>query len=221
MSTSEPTVPVAREGQVPTASDPRIAKALADLNSVLVPGEGIQATAVQRRLFALTHRRMLLAATSGRLIALARGLLGGFQLVDFRWQDLKDVHLRAGIFGSDLTVHAFASQDLAVQEANPGGTLFHGFRKGDLEQIYRLCQANGQAWREKRRVRELEEMRARSGGIQLGASGLGASAGAAPGASAATDDLVARLEHARDMLGKGLITDSEYEQIKAKVLGSL
>ena len=34
--------------------------------------------------------------------------------------------------------------------------------------------AQDQAWREKRRVRELEEMRARSGGIQLGSSGAGA-----------------------------------------------
>ncbi len=214
--------PVALAAQAPAAVDARIARALTDLNSVLVPGETVQATAVQRRLFALTHRRLLLAATSGRLIALARGMLGGFQLVDVRWQDLKDVHLRAGIFGSDLTVDAFASQDLAVTESNPGGRLFHGLRKVDAEQIYRLCQANGQAWREKRRQRELEEMRARSGGIQLGPSGLGASTSpGAVGAAAVNEDLVARLEHARDLLAKGLITDSEFEQIKAKVLGTL
>lgn len=220
MSTPEPAVALGGQSQV--AGDQRLAKALAELNSVLVPGEGIQATAVQRRLFALTHRRMVLAATSGRLLALARGLLGGFQLIDVRWQDLKDVHLRAGIFGCDLTVHAFASQDMAVQEANPGGMLFRGLRKADAEQVYRLCQANGQAWREKRRQRELEELRARSGGIQIGAGAPGAAPAAGPAtAAAASDDLVARLEHARDMLAKGLITDSEFEQIKAKVLGSL
>ncbi len=196
--------------------DPRLGKALADLNSILVPGERIEATAAQRRLFALTHRRMLLAATSGRLIAMARGFFGGFQLTDVRWQDLKDVHLRAGIFGSDLTVHAFASQDMAVQESNPGGLLFHGLRKADAEQIYRLCQSNAQAWREKRRQRELEEMRARAGGVQIGATGA-----APPTAAAAGDDLVARLEHAKQMLEKGLISDSEYEAIKAKVLGTL
>ncbi len=196
--------------------DARLGKALADLNSILVPGERIEATAAQRRLFALTHRRMLLAATSGRLIGMARGFFGGFQLTDVRWQDLKDVHLRAGIFGSDLTVHAFASQDLAVQEANPGPRLFHGLRKADAEQIYRLCQANGQAWREKRRQRELEEMRARAGGVQIGSTGAAAATAGAP-----AEDLVARLEHAKEMLQKGLITDSEYEAIKAKVLGTL
>jgi hypothetical protein len=33
--------------------------------------------------------------------------------------------------------------------------------------VYRVRQAQDQAWREKRRVRELEEMRAKSGGIPL------------------------------------------------------
>jgi len=200
----------------PAGVDPRLGKALVDLNSILVPGERIEATAVQRRLFALTHRRIILAATTGRLIGMARGFFGGFQLSDIRWQDLKDVHLRAGVFGSDLTVHAFASQDLAVQEQRASFLLFHGLRKQDAEQIYRLCQANGQAWREKRRQRELEEMRARAGGVQIGASGQAAGVtGAAP------DDLVARLEHAKQMLEKGLITDAEYESIKAKVLSTL
>ena len=206
----------ASDPAAPAAADPRLGKAMADLNSILVPGERIEATAVQRRLFALTHRRMIMAATTGRLIAMARGFFGGFQLADIRWQDLKDVHLRAGVFGSDLTVHAFPSQDLAVQEQRASYLLFHGLRKVDAEQIYRLCQANGQAWREKRRQRELEEMRARAGGVQIGASGQ------APGVTgAAPDDLVARLEHAKQMLEKGLISDSEYEAIKAKVLGTL
>jgi hypothetical protein len=209
--------PLALQSQAQAAAgDPRLGKAMADLEAILVPGESIQATAVQRRLFALTHRRLILVASSGRLIALARGLFGGFQLTDVRWQDLKDVHLRAGIFGSDLNVHAFPSQDLAVQEQHAGGLLFHGLRKVDAEQIYRLCQANGQAWREKRRQRELEEMRARAGGVQIGATGAAPAATGAP-----ADDLVARLEHAREMLQKGLITDSEYEAIKAKVLGTL
>ena len=62
----------ASDPAAPAAADPRLGKAMADLNSILVPGERIEATAVQRRLFALTHRRMIMAATTGRLIAMAR-----------------------------------------------------------------------------------------------------------------------------------------------------
>jgi hypothetical protein len=67
--------------------DPRLRRALAHLHSVLIPGETLEAWTVQRRLFALNHRRMLVAATSGRLILIARRLLGGFDVTDLRWQD--------------------------------------------------------------------------------------------------------------------------------------
>ncbi len=199
------------------ATDPRIAKAVEDFNAILVPGERIEVMAVQRRLFALTHRRIVLAATTGRFIAMRRGLFGGYQIIDVRWQDLKDVHLKAGIFGANLTIHAMPSQDLAVQEGGPGGMLlFQGLGKLQAEQVYRACQANAQAWREKRRQRDLEEMRARAGGVQIGTSGAAATT---PGAPA--DEMVERLERARGMLEKGLISDAEYEAIKAKVLGTL
>ena len=195
--------------------DTRIARAVQELGSLLVPGETLEAVAVQRRFFALTHRRLVLAATSGRLLALTRGMFGGFQLADVRWQDLKDVHLRVGMLGADLTVRALASQDLAVQESAAGGVLYHGLQKQPAEQLYRVCQANGQAWREKRRQRELEELRARSGGVQIG-SAAGATVGGEP-----NPDLVSRLERAKEMLSKGLISDSEYEAIKAKVIASM
>lgn len=210
------TAPAVVATPTPIATDdPRIASAVQELGSLLVPGETLEAVAVQRRIFALTHRRLLLAATSGRLLALTRGLFGGFQLVDVRWQDLKDVHLRVGMLGADLTVRALASQDLAVQESTAGGALYQGLQKEAAEQLYRVCQANGQAWREKRRQRELEEMRARAGGVQIG-SAAGASLGGEP-----NQDLVSRLERAKEMLSKGLISDSEFEAIKAKVIASM
>ena len=218
MSTVPATAPGAQSAAL--SDDSRISRALEELTSLLVPGETLEAITVQRRIFALTHRRLVLAATSGRLIAMARRFFGGFQLQDVRWQDLKDVHLRVGILGADLAVHAFASQDLAVQEAQTGGLVFQGLDKQGTEQVYRLCQANSQAWREKRRQRDLEELRARSGGVQIGASAIGAP-GAVSASGAPDDELVARLERAKEMLGKGLISDSEYEAIKAKVLGTM
>ena len=48
------------------------------IRSLLIPGERLESHAIQRRLFALTHRRLVVGATSGRLIAVQRGLVSGF-----------------------------------------------------------------------------------------------------------------------------------------------
>jgi hypothetical protein len=172
---------------------------------------------VQRRLFALTHRRTIVAATSGRLVSLARGLLGGYTLGDVRWQDLRDAQLRAGIFGADLTITTVTVEDLASTATDGTRTTFTGLRKDAAQGVYRVCQAREQAWREKRRVRDLDELRARSGGVQLGA--MGPTAGVA--AAGVGEGPAARLQRAREMLDAGLITDAEYEAVKARVIDGL
>lgn len=189
-------------------------KPLGDLRSVLIAGESIDAWAIQRRMFAVAHRRVMVAATSGRLIILTRPLLGGFELVTVRWQDLEEVTLRVGLFGADLGIRAGKATDLASL-ASPGAQRvdLKGLRKAQAQAVYRICQAQDQAWREKRRVRELEELRARSGGIQVMA-GAPLSASAA----AAGDDAVRRLQEAKRLLDARLITDAEYEAIKAKIV---
>jgi hypothetical protein len=60
--------------------DRRIREAVAQIEALLVPGERLEAYAVQRRLFALGHRRVAVGASSGRLLILARNLIGGFTL---------------------------------------------------------------------------------------------------------------------------------------------
>lgn len=196
--------------------DPRVQAALEQLNGLLVPGETLQAYAVQSRLFALTKRRLLVGASTGRLLVLHRNLVGGFRLADLRWQDLKDVKLNVGIFGADLTVTTLDQADLASQDRTAGVLLLTGLRKTQAQSVYRICQAQEQQWREKRRVRDLEELRAKSGGLQLGAS-----VGGVGGAGVASGDAVERLKAAKDMLANGLITDAEFEAIKAKVVSGL
>ena len=90
-----------------------VAQPLAQLRSVLIPSETLEAWAIQRRVFALAHRRVLVAATSGRLIVLARKLLGGFDVVTIRWQDLEEVTLRVGMLSADLALRAGKATDLA------------------------------------------------------------------------------------------------------------
>lgn len=194
--------------------DNGLEKPLTDLRSVLIAGESIDAWAIQRRMFALAHRRVLVAATSGRLIIITRPLIGGFDLVTVRWQDLEEVTLRVGVFGADLGVRAGKATDLASLAVQGAQRVeLKGLRKDQAQAVYRICQAQDQAWREKRRVRELEELRARSGGIQV-------MAGAPPAGTpvAAGDDAVRRLQEAKRLLDARLITDAEYEAIKAKIV---
>jgi hypothetical protein len=199
------------------SEEPRIQEALAQLRALFVPGETMGAYAVQRRLFALNHRRLVVCATSGRFIALARGFFGGYVPTDVRWQDLDDASISAGIFGATLTITSLATEDMASR-GHVGRTLrIAGLRKEQAQQVYTLCQAQEQAWREKRRVRDLDELRAQSGGVQIG----GVPGSAAASLVAAGGDPAERLRKAKEMLDGGLITDAEFESIKARVVEGL
>ena len=198
-----------------SSEDTQLNKALEHLNSVLVTGETIEAWAIQRRLFALTGRRILIAATSGRFIKIKRGLLGGFDMTDFRWQDLGDAKIKVGIFGADIFMKIFGSADLAISKDSNQVLVLPGFRKEQAEKIYRLAQAQDQSWREKRRIRELEELRAKSGGVTIG-SNVGSQQ-----TTNASEDAASKLQQAKQMLDNKLITDSEFESIKAKIISGL
>ena len=187
-----------------------VAGPLGQLRGVLIPGESLEAFAIQRRLFALTHRRVLVAATSGRLVVLTRKLLGGFDVTTIRWQDLEEVTLHVGMLSADLALRAGKATDLASLATQGSQRVdFRGLRKEQAQAVYRICQTQDQAWREKRRVRELEELRARAGGIQVSSG---------PPAAPAGDDAVRRLQEAKQLLEARLITDAEYEAIKAKIV---
>lgn len=200
------------------AGDAGSARALHYLESVLTADEKLEAWAIQRRVFALRHRRLAVGATSGRLIAITRPLLGGFELTDVRWQDLKEVHIKVGILAASLSLTALDQADLASAAGSTRTLAFDGLRKEQAQALYRICQAHDQAWREKRRVRDLEELRARAGGIQLGALPGTPSAG---GSEAGHADATARLRSAKAMLDAGLISDSEYESLRARIISNV
>src|ERR1035441_570262 len=81
---------------------------------------------------------------------------------------------------------------------------FAGLRKDQAQGMYRICQQHDQVWREKRRIRELEELRAKSGGVQIGsqnayagADGAGATATAAGTPARAESEPARRLRQGR------------------------
>jgi len=197
---------------------PSVEKALGCITSMLVPGETLEAWTIQRRLFALNHRRSLIAATSGRFIAITRGLFGGFNPTDIRWQDLKEARLSVGVFGAEITLTVEPISDQALPLGPTRSLTVTGLRKQHTQEVYRICQTHAQEWREKRRVRELEQMRARSGGIQFSSGGLPTQPPSDGGMQA---DTVKRLQQAKQMLEQKLISDSEYEAIKAKIVNAV
>ena len=200
------------------AKDWGLSAALATLQGLLTSGETLEAWAAQRRVYALSHRRVCIAATSGRFISLNRRLFGGYDSADIRWQDLKETRISAGIFAADLTLIAQNSSDLSIGAEVNRVWSFEGLNKEQAQAIYRICQQHDQVWREKRRVRELEELRAKSGGVQI--SG-GQSGYAATDAAGAESEPTRRLRQAREMLDAKLISDAEFESIKAKIVSGL
>jgi hypothetical protein len=203
-------------GPVDAATSRGVYDSLEALRSMLIDGEVLEACAIQRRLFAWKHRRIMVGATSGRLIAVHRGLFGGFDPVDCRWQDLRETSLHVGAFAATLAVSVYRGNDLAIAEGAPSLIVVPGLRKSEAQEVYRVCQTQSQAWREKRRIRELEELRAKSGGVQFGSAPVAAVGGAEDGRSPA-----ARLQRANEMRASGLLNDAEFEQIKAKILTEL
>jgi hypothetical protein len=200
------------------ANDSGLSAALATLQGLLTSGETLEAWAAQRRIYALTHRRVCIAATSGRFISLTRRLFGGYDSADIRWQDLKETRISAGIIAADLTLVAQSSSDLNLGAEVNRVWSFEGLNKDQAQAMYRICQQHDQVWREKRRVRDLEELRAKSGGVQIS----GASAGyQGTDAAGAESEPTRRLRQAREMLDARLISDSEFESIKAKIVSGL
>jgi hypothetical protein len=195
------------------------------LQTLVVAGEQVTGHALQHRLYALLHRRNVAAATTGRFIFMTRPLLGGYQPFDVRWQDIREARLTVGMFSATLTIAYSANRsDTASGEANTRVLHASGLKREAAQALYRECQAQEQAWREKRRVRSIEEMRAQSGGVQI-ATGVYPQADAArtldPLGGSAGESPAQRLGRAKAMLTDGLITDAEYEAIKAKIVGSL
>ncbi|OHB30866.1 MAG: hypothetical protein A2790_09360 [Phenylobacterium sp. RIFCSPHIGHO2_01_FULL_69_31] len=186
----------------------RAAKANETLDRTLMTGETVTARAVQHRAFALFKRRTVIAITSSRILTVQRGLLGGFKMADMQWKDLKDARLEQNILDS-LCGSNLAFDSLLLGHA---GIAVDGVPSEAASAMYAKAQYEEQAWEEKRRVRSLEETRAASGGVSIGA---GDGAGPGPGG----DRMVDEIRKAKDLLDAGAINDAEFQEMKAKILG--
>lgn len=185
----------------------KITDALTTVQRLLLQGEEVTLFSYQVRLRALVHRRIVVVATPMRLIIFKRRLIGGYDMADIRWQDLRDARINESLlekyFGAHFTLFT-ANGKISVS----------GLNVVQARQVYVFCQQQEQEWREKNRIRSIEEDRAKAGGVYLPQSAPVIEPNAA-------SSLTERLRKAKEMLSEGLISDAEFETIKARLVNEI
>jgi hypothetical protein len=181
----------------PSQDQPGLQAVAEDVGKVLTPNEEILYVAMQNET-ALSLKKDAAVATSNRLILYRPAVLGRVAFDDLQWQDVRNVAITQGMLSTALAVEAADGRVLGMDNLD----------KDQAKRFYGIAQQMEQEWREKRRAREMEEARARSGGVHL----------AGP---AAAEDPVAKLAKAKQMLDQGLISEAEYDALKAKILGAM
>lgn len=194
--TSEPTPP-ADESQRTEA----IQAVAREVSTILTRNEQILYIA-QQNLTALSPRRDSAVATSNRLILYRPHIIGRTDFADLLWEDVKNITVKEGVLATELRVE---TRDGRVE-------VLGNLDKAQARRLYSVAQQKELEWREKRRIRQMEEERARAGGVQVTLP---------QGPSGSEEDQVTRLARARAMLDQGLISEAEYEAIKARIISSL
>jgi hypothetical protein len=176
-------------------------KVAADVSKILTPHEEILYIALQNNT-ALSIAKDSVVATNNRIICYKPSILGRVAFEDFLWQDVKDDKITQGFLATDFSVETVRGKRAELTSLD----------KDQAKRLYAICQQMEQEWREKRRVREMEEARAKAGGVNIAAPQSG---------NAPADDPVAKLAKAKQMLDQSLISEAEYESLKARILSSM
>jgi hypothetical protein len=140
---------------------------------------------------------------------IARGLFGGFQMGDIQWKDLRDARIEQNVLPE------VCGSNLAFRHANMGVAQLSvdGIESTVASTIYARAQSEEQAWEEKRRVRAMEEVRAAAGGVTVHTSQPSGSAPVPAG-----NRMIAEIRQAKAMLDDGTISDTEFQEMKSKIL---
>lgn len=200
-------------GYMFVGAEVRAEKALSRVGNTLMDGETLIADALQKRVFALVSRRVVLAITSSRFITIKRGLLGGFTMQDVQWKDLRDVFMEENVLPS------LCGSNIAFRHSsrNVGAVVVNGLDSDVTSTIYTKAQFEEQAWEEKRRVRDMEEVRAAGGGVTVNTGHAGPSE---PAKRRAGNPVLDEIIKAKELLDMGAISDAEFQEMKSKVLAS-
>ena len=178
-----------------------LARVAREVGTILTPNEEILYVALQNAT-ALSVVKDSVVATNNRLIFYRPSVIGRVDFADYLWEDVKNVAIKEGLLAAELSV------ELIDGRADRVGNL----DKSQIRRLYAISQQKELEWREKRRIRDMEEARARSGGIQMSVPQVETGAPA--------EDPAQKLARAKAMLDQGLISEAEYETLKAKIIAS-
>lgn len=184
----------------PGQDNEALQKVAHEVAKILTANEEILYIALQN-MTAMTIKKDAVVVTSNRIIGFNPGVLGRVSFHDYQWRDVLDVSMKQGMLSTEIMV-----------ETSGGRQVVGSIDKEQAKRLYGIAQQLEQEWREKRRVREMEEARARAGGVYMGMPGTPASA------PIEKEDPVAKLAKAKAMLDQNLISETEYDALKAKVL---
>lgn len=173
-----------------------------DVTQILTRDEQIAAVVVQTKLAGLKPDAMVL--TNRRFIAYRPGLLKvAFQ--DALWRDLEDVRLEEGVLTAKLIYRLADGQRIEIDR----------LPKDHARRAYALSQEREQEAAEIRRQRQMEEDRAKAGGIAITAGTQPAPQVPPPSGA------MAKLTQLKALFDAQLITDEEYKQKKAQILSEM
>jgi hypothetical protein len=169
---------------------------LTPTEKVLVACEQTKPIAIKRDAVVLTERRFILYRPK---------LLGRMDFQDAQWKDLIDVHLSQNMFGSTISFRIEGNRVMAVD----------WLAKKDAMKVYSIAQEKEEIVREERRQRQMQEDRARSGGIDLNIG--------TPGSTGSTEvsSVADRLIQLTKLYEAGAITPSEFESKRAELISKL
>jgi hypothetical protein len=188
----------------PSQDADALQKVARDVSKILTANEEILYIATQN-VTAMSIKKDSVVVTSNRIIGFSPGVLGRVSFHDYQWQDVLDVSMKQG----------FLSTEIVIETAS-GKHEVGAIDKEQAKRLYGIAQQMEQEWREKRRIREMEQDRAKSGGIYMGQPGT--APGPAADAGVPREDAMTKLARAKAMLDQNLISETEYEALKAKVL---
>lgn len=174
-----------------------------DVAKIPTPSEEILYVALQNAM-ALSLKKDSVVTTGNRILVYRPHVLGRVDFDDFLWQDVENVTVKQGVLSAEVTVTTSDGRSATLG----------GLDKDQAKRLYGISQQLEQEWREKRRIRLMEEDRARAGGVYLAAP---TSTGDAP----STEDPTQKLARAKALLDQGLISEAEYETVKAKILSAM
>jgi hypothetical protein len=188
----------------------------AALSSVLTAGESIVAVAEQNVINS-PFKKDTAVVTTRRFMIYRPKLFGRMELQDFIWQDVTDIQVGTSLLGAEITISAKRREPDGTVRAKNGKV--DGLDKQAALRVYAAAQQFEEEWREKNRVRQMEEERARSGGVYLhGPTGPHAGSGTGVSQVASVEQRLLKL---RELHEKHLITDAEYESRKTQIISEL